>query len=55
VIENVTGSISDKSVHSAFRTDGGDSPIVADPILDVSGVHRVAAEKAAALVAMKDF
>jgi hypothetical protein len=54
VIENVTGSISDKSVHSAFRTDGGDSPIVADPVLDVSGIDDVATENAGAFLAMED-
>jgi hypothetical protein len=54
VIEVITGSIAYKGVHSALRADGCHSPIVADPVLDVSGIDGVATENAGAFLAMED-
>ena len=54
VVEVIAGSIAYEGIHSALRADGGHSPIVADPVLDVSGVDGVATENAGAFLAMED-
>jgi hypothetical protein len=54
VIKVITGSIAYKGVHSALWADGRDSPIVADPVLDVSGIDGVTTEDAGAFLAMED-
>ena len=54
VIEVIAGSIAYEGIHSAFRADGGYSPIIADPVLDVSGIDGVATENARAFLTMED-
>ena len=53
VIEMITGSVSDKGIHSTFWADSGNAAFIADPILNVSGIHAVTTKKTAATLAVK--